>query len=140
MLMYNPLKPQWFNKFATLFIGFLHNRLKWCVLAVAVLTLSGGLIYLKFPRTRDYLMSYIPQSIKQYFPSSISLPPTTVDNNSSDISPIRNSLACIVCEDKVRQLIFNNCGHFIVCDTCGPKLKDCPICRTPGTAINIFFS
>ena len=35
---------------------------------------------------------------------------------------------CVVCMDRIREIVYLPCSHFITCPLCGPCLKDCPLC------------
>jgi hypothetical protein len=37
---------------------------------------------------------------------------------------------CIICFDATTEFIFYSCAHK-VCANCYPKLKKCPLCKTP---------
>ena len=37
---------------------------------------------------------------------------------------------CIICFDETNEFIFYSCSHK-VCANCYPKLKKCPLCKTP---------
>jgi hypothetical protein len=48
--------------------------------------------------------------------------------------------SCVVCMDVPRQVVFVPCGHLITCKICSPKMKDCPMCRSPiSSAVNVFY-
>jgi len=46
---------------------------------------------------------------------------------------VRKPEMCVVCYARPRDEIFINCGHFCVCDSCGTKMKACPVCRNKCT-------
>lgn len=41
------------------------------------------------------------------------------------------ALACIICLDKKRIVMFQPCCHFVCCHGCSVALKQCPNCRSP---------
>jgi hypothetical protein len=55
--------------------------------------------------------------------------------DDTKIQPIElvsgSNTECIICMDSERQVTFINCGHFMVCMKCAPRLTDCPMCRKP---------
>lgn len=47
-----------------------------------------------------------------------------------------NSLACVICQDKIRNVIFDTCKHMCVCTDCMAMMeeqgkKQCPVCKQP---------
>jgi hypothetical protein len=42
-----------------------------------------------------------------------------------------NGKICQVCLDRPRQVVFEPCGHYLVCKVCARLLTQCSICRTP---------
>lgn len=36
---------------------------------------------------------------------------------------------CIICQEKLIEVLFLPCGHFATCIECGPRLRKCPQCR-----------
>lgn len=51
-----------------------------------------------------------------------------VERLRHQLSELRETYACPVCMDRVKNLVFL-CGHG-VCQLCGDRLEECPICRT----------
>ncbi|XP_044008883.1 putative E3 ubiquitin-protein ligase UNKL isoform X2 [Aphidius gifuensis] len=43
---------------------------------------------------------------------------------------------CMVCEEQNRTVTLSPCNHFVVCNTCAPKQRDCPYCQTPVVSTN----
>mmetsp|Transcript_68739 Transcript_68739/g.80119 ORF Transcript_68739/g.80119 Transcript_68739/m.80119 type:complete len:401 (+) Transcript_68739:72-1274(+) len=35
---------------------------------------------------------------------------------------------CVICMDRIREVVYMPCAHFLTCPLCSPCLKDCPIC------------
>lgn len=35
---------------------------------------------------------------------------------------------CVICMDRIREIVYLPCAHFITCPLCGPCLKECPLC------------
>jgi len=52
-----------------------------------------------------------------------------VSNDESDDMDDKPDMKCCVCLDKNKNIIFNDCGHVCVCETCSAKVSKCPICR-----------
>lgn len=44
-------------------------------------------------------------------------------------------LRCIICFDHVKEYAFVPCGHLICCYECAKAQSECPVCRTPRTAL-----
>lgn len=38
---------------------------------------------------------------------------------------------CIICISNGREIIFDKCGHVVVCANCSPANKICPVCKMP---------
>lgn len=38
---------------------------------------------------------------------------------------------CVVCMDRLRDVLFTTCGHFVACSACAARLTACPTCRRP---------
>jgi len=36
---------------------------------------------------------------------------------------------CVVCEVKLRSLLFRPCSHYVICSGCYGKIRDCPVCH-----------
>ena len=37
---------------------------------------------------------------------------------------------CVLCEQKPREVLFEPCSHFVVCETCSIECSHCPVCGT----------
>jgi hypothetical protein len=78
--------------------------------------------------------------------------PNVVENRQAVSSPadavvsaniVDDSNKCVVCMDFDREVVLLTCKHFVLCKSCSPSCKTCPICRVPYTpkqAIVIFKS
>ncbi|WAR08612.1 BIR7A-like protein [Mya arenaria] len=40
-----------------------------------------------------------------------------------------DKLLCKICMERDVNIVFMPCGHLVACETCGHKLKNCPMCR-----------
>jgi len=40
------------------------------------------------------------------------------------------SLDCIVCMDRARDVLFKECKHMCVCETCAETVTECPLCNS----------
>ena len=38
---------------------------------------------------------------------------------------------CIVCKQRDREVLFEPCDHYVVCEECSKGLSQCPKCKTP---------
>lgn len=71
-------------------------------------------------------------------PSSTSTSTQPDLNKSKELDPEKECCICII---KERSIAFVPCGHAVCCSDCGPKLKDCPVCRKKiKTRLQLFFS
>ena len=58
------------------------------------------------------------------------------DDEDSDERPLEEVDAfsqnekelCVICMDRIREVVYLPCAHFLTCPLCSPCLKDCPIC------------
>jgi len=55
------------------------------------------------------------------------------------VDQYENPDECVICMDKKRSVVNVPCGHLVLCDTCGPTVKECPICRAAITNILTVF-
>jgi hypothetical protein len=49
---------------------------------------------------------------------------------------------CVVCLDAAAcmTLVHGSTGHLCVCETCAPRVRECPLCRNPvSVAIRTYF-
>jgi len=49
--------------------------------------------------------------------------------DASVYKPIYSTEECVVCLDKVPQVILYPCFHHVLCLKCAKKIEQCPICR-----------
>jgi hypothetical protein len=56
---------------------------------------------------------------------------TEVSRVSEDADPTSVALECVICASKPRAFMFQPCGHFLACQQCAARVKDCPACRAP---------
>jgi len=48
---------------------------------------------------------------------------------------------CIVCMEKVREVVFMPCCHFLTCPLCSPRISKCPVCnKTVQKHLKLFWS
>lgn len=47
---------------------------------------------------------------------------------STNVSSLNANNECVICLAKEKTHAFVFCGHKCVCETCGPSLKECPVC------------
>jgi len=57
-----------------------------------------------------------------------------IENNDKKEDPkvvdqYENPDECVICMDAKRTVVNVPCGHLVLCDVCGPTVKQCPICR-----------
>jgi len=46
-----------------------------------------------------------------------------------NLSPPVTVPVCVVCEVKLRSLLFRPCSHYVICSGCYGKIRDCPVCH-----------
>lgn len=51
-----------------------------------------------------------------------------LDDASTDRGTRDEKELCIICMDRIREIVYLPCAHFLTCPLCGPCLKECPIC------------
>ena len=116
------LLPEWGKSLIHNFL-LLIPQFKWYLVGIGVLLTAG--VLLKTTLSSSYF--------------SLIFPPQKMDNATQNNET--DKFMCVVCMENVRELLFKNCGHFIVCKGCGPHLNDtCPICRTEGGTTPVYFS
>jgi len=49
------------------------------------------------------------------------------ENMLSTVSSDKES--CLICMERMREVVFMPCCHFLTCPLCTPKLTNCPICN-----------
>jgi len=50
------------------------------------------------------------------------------------------AVACVVCLDAPRAVLFMPCGHAVACAACSGAVADCPVCRQPvAQRVRAFF-
>ena len=54
----------------------------------------------------------------------------------------QDDLLCIICNEKLRNIVYLKCKHCCTCDECVTMQKEeaCPVCRTPSEHIKIFWA
>jgi len=65
---------------------------------------------------------------------------TTVSKNTQgkDVE----SLMCVVCLCELREILYEECKHLVICSKCMNKMKnkrECPVCRTDTNPIKIYY-
>jgi hypothetical protein len=53
-----------------------------------------------------------------------------------------DSLKCVVCMERVRNVVIKPCAHLALCDACCKRIdaSSCPICRAPASGVDIVFT
>ncbi|XP_052810191.1 baculoviral IAP repeat-containing protein 7-B-like [Mya arenaria] len=46
-----------------------------------------------------------------------------------ELRKMQDKLLCKICMERDVNIVFMPCGHLVACETCGHKLKNCPMCR-----------
>ena len=37
---------------------------------------------------------------------------------------------CVMCQEKPREVLFEPCSHFVVCEICSIECSHCPVCHS----------
>ncbi|XP_070534855.1 baculoviral IAP repeat-containing protein 7-like [Ptychodera flava] len=67
--------------------------------------------------------------VNEVLPSGVSQQQGGATNEQVKYEELLEERKCKICMDKDRCILFQPCGHLVVCDTCSTKLKKCPLCR-----------
>ena len=63
------------------------------------------------------------------------------EDNKKEVEKPENPLLCIVCRDKQRTVVYNDCHHLVCCKQCtdtwteSREMFECPYCRTINISI-----
>ena len=44
---------------------------------------------------------------------------------------------CVICLENIPNVLFCNCGHICVCESCIMKFNNCPVCKKENTILRI---
>ncbi|KAH3742505.1 hypothetical protein Pelo_16094 [Pelomyxa schiedti] len=58
-------------------------------------------------------------------------PESGVNSCSNTGMVMSNSMECIVCDERPRNIRFHPCGHGVCCSECASNVRKCPFCRSP---------
>jgi len=53
-----------------------------------------------------------------------------MDRKLGALTKLRESMECIICEERVAKIIFNPCHHLVLCSKCSHLVAHCPMCRS----------
>ena len=62
------------------------------------------------------------------------------ENFIQDWERLKQERACVVCLDRVKNIIFLPCAHLAACVECSVSMQKCPVCRAPVEATVRTFS
>lgn len=63
-----------------------------------------------------------------------------VGNAIKGFLKLNDNETCCICEERARNICFNDCGHIACCSLCSEKVKECPVCKSPiKKCVNVFF-
>ena len=54
----------------------------------------------------------------------------------------QDNLMCVICLFEMREILFEECKHLVICNKCMNKMvnkKECPICRSESKTIKIYY-
>jgi len=53
-----------------------------------------------------------------------------MDRKLGVLTKLRESMECIICEERVAKVVFNPCHHLVLCNKCSHLVAHCPMCRS----------
>ena len=53
----------------------------------------------------------------------------TKENHKSTTPSSCDKESCLICMERMREIVFIPCSHFLTCPLCAPKLINCPMCN-----------
>lgn len=66
---------------------------------------------------------------------------TTAQGTQGDAELGGDLSLCSVCMDRAPDAVMVPCGHIYACESCGKKLKECALCRTPvSQVLRVYYS
>lgn len=97
----------------------------------AITNSPSSVMFFDPPTDRKSDVPLIPIDAK---PADVKLvDPKPIDQNIAD------DASCCVCMAERKTRLFTQCNHMCVCDNCVAGLSCCPICRTPGATVRVFW-
>jgi len=64
-----------------------------------------------------------------------------LEEPSRKASEVGDKEFCIICMEKVREVVFMPCCHFLTCPLCSPRITKCPVCnKTVQKHLKLFWS
>jgi len=81
--------------------------------------------------TKMYMGEELPSTLKELQNIEKVMRATLTKVESKKEALLKEHKMCILCNDNVRSIAFTPCGHVCVCEQCGHREKECPICKTP---------
>jgi len=58
----------------------------------------------------------------------------SVSKQLGTLCRLRDSLECVICEERVAKVVLNPCHHLVLCSHCAPLVSQCPMCRSSITS------
>jgi uncharacterized CHY-type Zn-finger protein len=59
--------------------------------------------------------------------------------NSEILKDFISVTSCIICNSKIKTILYGDCKHLVACTDCGKNLDEiCPICRKKSRKIKIY--
>lgn len=94
--------------------------------------------YCEYVRVIKGFNYIINLKFKKNFDNNIDQAPAVLPVNR-EFSGERYQNKCIRCIENGREMIFDRCGHVVICEACQPPDKICPVCHMPyDNAIKFF--
>lgn len=82
--------------------------------------------------------------VKPQFPEDVEKLLNKVENEvktelHSKIEDLMGCITCIICNEKIKSVVYLNCRHLVACIECNKNLKDiCPLCRLNSQRVVIY--
>jgi len=81
--------------------------------------------------TRMYMGEELPSTLKELQNIEKVMRASLTKLESKKESLLKEHKMCMLCNDTIRSIAFTPCGHVCVCEQCGQREKECPICKMP---------
>lgn len=56
-----------------------------------------------------------------------------MDKKLVALNKLRDSMECIICEERIAKIVLNPCHHLVLCSVCSHLVTQCPMCRSTIT-------
>jgi len=81
--------------------------------------------------TRLYMGEELPSTLKELQNIEKVMRATLTKLELKKDALLKEHKMCMLCNDNVKSVAFTPCGHVCVCEQCGHREKECPVCKSP---------